>query len=66
MDQKIYRTYLDILNEELVPAMGCTEPISVAYAGALARKTLGDIPDSIELTVSRNIIKNVIQTAGKG
>lgn len=59
MDQKIYRTYLDILNEELVPAMGCTEPISVAYAGALARKTLGDIPDSIELIVSRNIIKNV-------
>lgn len=59
MDKKIYDTYLDILNEELVPAMGCTEPIAVAYAGALARKTLGSTPSNIVLTVSRNIIKNV-------
>ena len=59
MDKEIYSAYLDILKEELVPAMGCTEPIAVAYAGALARKTLAAIPDNIELTVSRNIIKNV-------
>ena len=59
MDKEIYSAYLDILKEELVPAMGCTEPIAIAYAGALARKTLAAIPDKIELTVSRNIIKNV-------
>ena len=59
MDRKVYRVYLDILKEELIPAMGCTEPIAVALAGALARKTLAAIPDHIELTVSRNIIKNV-------
>ncbi|MCQ2602852.1 MAG: L-serine ammonia-lyase, iron-sulfur-dependent, subunit alpha [Clostridia bacterium] len=59
MDKNIYRTYIDILKEELVPAMGCTEPIAVAYAGALARKTLGVLPDKVELIVSGNIIKNV-------
>lgn len=59
MDPKIYAAYVDILQEELVPAMGCTEPISVAYAGALARKTLGTLPERVELCVSGNIIKNV-------
>lgn len=54
-----YQAYIDILREELVPAMGCTEPIAVAYAGALARRTLGVMPEQIELTVSGNIIKNV-------
>ena len=39
--------------------MGCTEPIAVAWAGALARRTLGALPDRVELTVSGNIIKNV-------
>lgn len=58
-DDRIYKAYLDILREELVPAMGCTEPIAVAYAGALARKTLGAAPEQIELAVSGNIIKNV-------
>ena len=59
MDPLLYQTYIDILKDELVPAMGCTEPIAVAYAGAIARKTLGCIPDRVELTVSGNIIKNV-------
>lgn len=59
IDDRIYKTYVDILKEELVPAMGCTEPIAVAYAGALARKTLGAVPEHVELTVSGNIIKNV-------
>ncbi len=59
MEQMIYDTYLDILREELVPAMGCTEPIAVAYAAALARQTLGKIPEQVELVVSGNIIKNV-------
>ena len=59
MEQKIYQAYIDILKEELVPAMGCTEPIAVAYAGALARKALGALPERVELCVSGNIIKNV-------
>ncbi|MBR0160404.1 MAG: serine dehydratase subunit alpha family protein [Oscillospiraceae bacterium] len=59
MNQQIYGTYLDILREELVPAMGCTEPIAIAYAAALARDTLGRMPDKTVLTVSGNIIKNV-------
>ena len=59
MESEIYQAYIDILREELVPAMGCTEPIAVAYAGALARKTLGCLPQQVRLVVSGNIIKNV-------
>ena len=59
MDRYIYDSFLDILREELVPAMGCTEPIAVAYAAAIARDTLGRMPESTELIVSGNIIKNV-------
>lgn len=59
MDQQTYRAYVRILNEELVPAMGCTEPISVAYAAAIARKTLGCPPRRVDAAVSANIIKNV-------
>ncbi len=56
---KLYNQYLAILREELRPAMGCTEPIAMAYAAAKARQTLGAIPDKIRLWVSGNIIKNV-------
>ena len=59
MEEYIYNSYLDILKEELVPAMGCTEPIAIAYAAALARDTLGEMPEKTVLTVSGNIIKNV-------
>ena len=59
MDIAVYQSYVDILHEELVPAMGCTEPIAVAYAGALARETLGCTPETVLLCVSGNIIKNV-------
>ena len=59
MDEKLYRSYIEILKDELKPAMGCTEPIAVAYAGALVRKALGEIPEKVCLTVSGNIIKNV-------
>lgn len=55
----IYRQYLQILKEELRPAMGCTEPIALALAGAKARKVLGKLPDKVRLFVSGNIIKNV-------
>ena len=55
----VYQQYLDILAEELRPAMGCTEPIALAYAGAKARELLGAEPDRVEAWVSGNIIKNV-------
>ncbi|MCR5612024.1 MAG: L-serine ammonia-lyase, iron-sulfur-dependent, subunit alpha [Clostridiales bacterium] len=56
---KRYKAYIDILKEELVPAMGCTEPIAIAFAAAKARAVLGSMPDRVEITVSGNIIKNV-------
>lgn len=59
MNEDIRRIYTDILHKELVPAMGCTEPIAVAYSAALARSVLGEIPESVNLKVSGNIIKNV-------
>ena len=59
MNQDIYHSYLQVLHEELVPAMGCTEPIAVAYAAALARKALGSLPEQVSIQVSANIIKNV-------
>lgn len=59
METSTYKSYLNILGEELLPAMGCTEPISVAYAAALSRETLGAIPDRVEVSVSGNILKNV-------
>ncbi|OUN25436.1 L-serine ammonia-lyase, iron-sulfur-dependent, subunit alpha [Pseudoflavonifractor sp. An85] len=54
-----YDAYVQILHQELKPAMGCTEPIAVAYACAVARDTLGALPERVELQVSGNIIKNV-------
>ncbi len=59
MTDKIYKTYLQILHEELVPAMGCTEPIAIAYAAALARTALGMLPQQVKVYASANIIKNV-------
>lgn len=59
MDQRIYQEYVKILEEELVVAMGCTEPIAVAYAAAVAVDALGTMPESVEISVSANIIKNV-------
>ena len=55
----IYNQFVDILKEELLPAMGCTEPIAIAYAGAVARETLGQLPERVDVYVSGNIIKNV-------
>ena len=59
MDQKVYDTYVSILKSELVPALGCTEPIAIAYASAKARDVLGEMPERLELWCSGNIIKNV-------
>ena len=54
-----YAMYVRVLREELVPAMGCTEPIAIAYAAAKARETLGRLPERLLVEVSGNIIKNV-------
>ena len=54
-----YQAYIQILKEELIPAMGCTEPIALAYAGAVAKKTLGEQPDKVKVEASGSIIKNV-------
>lgn len=59
MKPEIYNAYVKILHEELVPAMGCTEPIAIAYASALARDTLGTMPERMEVQASGNLIKNV-------
>lgn len=57
-DEK-YQAYIQILKEELVPAMGCTEPIALAYAGAKAREVLGCVPNKVLVEASGSIIKNV-------
>lgn len=54
-----YQTYVDILNEELMPAMGCTEPIAIAYCASLVKDTLKALPSEVIIKVSGNIIKNV-------
>ena len=59
LSKEICSTYQAILIEELQPAMGCTEPIAIAYASALMRDALGEIPTEIEISLSGNIIKNV-------
>ena len=57
--EELYQSYTDILKEELIPAMGCTEPIAIAYCAAVARKHLGCRPDKVIVRASGNIIKNV-------
>lgn len=59
MERDLYESYIKILKEELLTAMGCTEPIAVAYAAAIARDTLGETPKSLTVSVSGNILKNV-------
>lgn len=61
MEQKkeIYSAYTEILKEELMAAMGCTEPIALAYAAAIARRELNDLPDRVLVQTSGSIIKNV-------
>ena len=54
-----YQSYIQILKEELIPAMGCTEPIALAYAAAKAREVLGALPDKVAIGASGSIIKNV-------
>ena len=60
MKKDKYNDYLQILKEELVPAMGCTEPIAIAYAAAKAREVLGKTPEKVIAKCSGNIIKNAM------
>ena len=60
MKKDKYNDYLQILKEELVPAMGCTEPIAIAYAAAKARDVLGKMPEKVTAKCSGNIIKNAM------
>ncbi|WP_412728524.1 serine dehydratase subunit alpha family protein [Diplocloster agilis] len=59
MKQGIYHGCIEILETELIPALGCTEPIAIAYASAKAREVLGDFPEKITVSSSGNIVKNV-------
>ena len=62
LTKETYQKYIQILHEELIPAMGCTEPVAIAYAGALAAEILqatGEAPTRASIEVSGNIIKNV-------
>ena len=59
LDERIYQNYIGILKEEMIPAMGCTEPIALAYGAARAREVLGKEPEHITAKCSGNIIKNV-------
>ena len=59
MDATAYANHIAILEEELVCALGCTEPIAVAYAAALARTALGTLPEHMTVACSGNIVKNV-------
>ena len=59
MEASLYQNYLSILKSELIPALGCTEPIAIAYGAARARQVLGEFPDYVEMRCSGNIIKNV-------
>ena len=59
LEPKIVDAYLEVLQNELLLATGCTEPIAIAYAAAILRQTLGELPEKIRVEVSGNIIKNV-------
>ncbi len=59
MNEAYYQNYLNILRSELIMALGCTEPIAIAYASAKARAELGVFPERIEVYCSGNIVKNV-------
>lgn len=59
IDKQLYDNFINILKIELIPALGCTEPIAIAYASAKAREVLGEMPEKITMNCSGNIIKNV-------
>ena len=58
-NSELYNKYVDIMKKELMPAMGCTEPIAISYATAKARDVLGKMPEHVLVEASGNLIKNV-------
>ena len=60
MDGFVCKNFVAILNSELMVALGCTEPIAIAYAGAKVRQVLGKMPGRINVACSGNIVKNVM------
>ena len=60
MDRELYENHLTILRSELIMALGCTEPIAIAYAAAKARQILGEMPETCTVHCSGNIVKNVM------
>ena len=60
MEEKLYQNHLTILRSELITALGCTEPIAIAYAAAKAREVLGEMPEHCTVHCSGNIVKNVM------
>jgi len=59
MDERLERNYMAVLKKELVPALGCTEPIALAYCAAKAREVLGKKPERVTVCCSGNVVKNV-------
>ena len=60
MDKILYQNHLSILRSELIVALGCTEPIAIAYAAARCRELLGEMPEHCICSCSGNIVKNVM------
>ena len=65
LDKKVYETYVRLLQDELTMATGCTEPIAIAYAGAVLRKTMGEIPQKLDVYCSGNIVKNILEQSSR-
>ena len=59
MSNKMYENFTEVLRHELVPALGCTEPIAIAFTAAKAREVLGHMPEKMKVSCSGNIVKNV-------
>jgi L-cysteine desulfidase len=60
MEQKVRKQIIDLIHREVVPAIGCTEPIAVALASAKAAEVLGRLPEKIEVFLSANVLKNAM------
>ena len=58
MNKELWNDFIALIKQEVVPALGCTEPIAVALAAAKAAETLGSVPEKVEVFLSQNVLKN--------